>query len=329
MKHFIKKIMVSSLTIFLLGFVSLINAQSALLGTAGQWYGSTTQSNDIWRLGNVGIGWDNNLPIVFTEKLHINGAIVLGSSTGLTAGSIRYTGLDFEGRVGSNWKSLTSKWFGDGDPGGTIGTQASHIVIGSGNLHLGSPVPFAKFSIQMQNQDWDQGIGLHSNMVNGQDSYSYIIQSYSQGLKLKSDKGYTFCNSDGNTVLLFLDDWGMSVTGETYITGPVGIGDDSYNPNYKLNVTGNIRADEIVVNTEGADFVFEDNYNLKSLNEVETFIKQNKHLPEIPTATEVEENGVSLGEMQTKLLQKIEELTLYIIEQEKRIEELEKSAASN
>jgi hypothetical protein len=92
------------------------------------------------------------------------------------------------------------------------------------------------------------------------------------------------------------------------------------NTTYKLDVEGPIRADEIVVNTSGADFVFDSTYNLRSLPELETFIKQNKHLPEIATAKEMQENGVSAGEMQTKLLQKVEELTLYVIELKKENE---------
>lgn len=106
-------------------------------------------------------------------------------------------------------------------------------------------------------------------------------------------------------------------------SGNVGIG--TSNPGvYKLNVIGKIRANEIVVDNEGADFVFGDEYKLQSLEEVENFIKTNKHLPEIPSAKEVQENGLSLGEMQTKLLQKIEELTLYIIELKKENLEIKK-----
>lgn len=107
------------------------------------------------------------------------------------------------------------------------------------------------------------------------------------------------------------------------ISGNVLVGKTSpTNTAYKLDVGGKIRADEIVVNTTGADFVFDSTYNLRSLPELETFIKQNKHLPEIAPAKEMQENGVSAGEMQAKLLQKIEELTLYVIELKKENEEL-------
>jgi hypothetical protein len=74
----------------------------------------------------------------------------------------------------------------------------------------------------------------------------------------------------------------------------------------------------------GADFVFEKDYALKPLAEVEQYITENKRLPEIASAAEMKKSGLELGEMNIKLLQKIEELTLYLIEQNKRIQELEK-----
>ena len=69
--------------------------------------------------------------------------------------------------------------------------------------------------------------------------------------------------------------------------------------------------------------MFEKDYKLLPLNEVEQFITQNQHLPNVPTAAEVEANGVNLGEMNAILIQKVEELTLYIIQLEKRLSEIE------
>ena len=87
---------------------------------------------------------------------------------------------------------------------------------------------------------------------------------------------------------------------------------------------GVIRANEILVNTvSGADYVFDKSYDLRPLSEVQSYIHQNKHLPEIPSAAEMQENGVNMNELQMQLLQKVEELTLYIIQQEQRIQELE------
>jgi len=72
------------------------------------------------------------------------------------------------------------------------------------------------------------------------------------------------------------------------------------------------------------DYVFEEDYNLLPLSEVEQFIQQNNRLPDIPSAKEIEENGLNIGEMQSKLLLKIEELTLYILDLQKQIDELKK-----
>jgi len=105
-------------------------------------------------------------------------------------------------------------------------------------------------------------------------------------------------------------------------SGNVGIGTQNTDE-YKLAVKGTIRANEIKVEAGWADFVFEDDYQLPTLDEVASHIKEKKHLPNIPSAKEVEENGVSLGEMNSKLLQKIEELTLYIIDLENRMKALE------
>ena len=92
--------------------------------------------------------------------------------------------------------------------------------------------------------------------------------------------------------------------------------------NYPLSVNGTIQAKEIKVETNWADFVFKDNYQLMKLSELEEFIQENGHLPEIPTEKEVQENGVSLGEMNSKLLQKIEELTIHMIQKDKEISDL-------
>ena len=105
--------------------------------------------------------------------------------------------------------------------------------------------------------------------------------------------------------------------------GNVGIGTN--NPDAKLAVNGKIHTKEVKVDLTGwSDFVFYDNYKLPTLKEVENHIKENGHLKDIPSAKEVEKNGIYLGEMNSKLLQKIEELTLYTIQQEKEIVDLNK-----
>ncbi|MDR2834765.1 MAG: tail fiber protein, partial [Bacteroidales bacterium] len=117
----------------------------------------------------------------------------------------------------------------------------------------------------------------------------------------------------------------LHVVGNSYITGNVGIGIQNTS-NYKLKVKGEINSDEVTVeNTANwPDFVFDENYKKQSLSEIEDFIKANKHLPNVPSACEVEENGIQLGEMNKILLQKIEELTLQMIDLKKEIDEIKK-----
>jgi hypothetical protein len=103
--------------------------------------------------------------------------------------------------------------------------------------------------------------------------------------------------------------------------GYVGIGTSS--PDARLAVKGNIHTQEVLVDLSGAvtpDYVFEKEYDLLPLSELESYINENKHLPEVPSAKEMEENGLNLKEMNLLLLKKVEELTLHLIEQNKKIE---------
>lgn len=116
----------------------------------------------------------------------------------------------------------------------------------------------------------------------------------------------------------------ISVTSRFFIeeNGNVGIG--TITPDSKLAVNGKIHTKEVKVDLIGwSDFVFYENYDLPTLKEVEDHIKAKGHLKDIPSEKEVVENGIQLGEMNAKLLQKIEELTLYTIQQEKKIQKQE------
>lgn len=102
--------------------------------------------------------------------------------------------------------------------------------------------------------------------------------------------------------------------------GSVGIGTNNPSANYKLSVNGSIRAKELVVETGWADFVFEKGYRLRPLSEVEQFINTHHHLPDMIPASEIAQNGVAVAEAATKMMQKIEELTLYVIAQQKQLD---------
>jgi len=109
------------------------------------------------------------------------------------------------------------------------------------------------------------------------------------------------------------------------ITGNVGIGTNDPG-SYKLAVNGTIHSKAVVVDLiEWPDFVFKRDYKLMPLSQVKSFIDQNMHLPDVPTATTIEKDGVNLGEMNKALLKKVEELTLYLIEKDKQINGLKSS----
>jgi hypothetical protein len=135
------------------------------------------------------------------------------------------------------------------------------------------------------------------------------IQYYNGGINFWKPYG----NSSGYSAdfLLFLKD-----------NGNVGIGVGS--PAYKLDVCGTIRSKEVRVETGWCDYVFEPTYKLPSLNVVEAFISEYKHLPEIPSEKEIVAEGLKLGEMQALHMKKIEELTLYLIQLNKENEDLKK-----
>jgi hypothetical protein len=117
--------------------------------------------------------------------------------------------------------------------------------------------------------------------------------------------------------------WENSENDIFYNNGNVGIG-TNITDGYKLAVAGKIIAQEmrIVHTVPESDFVFKPDYPLMPLNELKVFINTNNHLPEVPSATEFKENGYSVGTMDDLLLRKIEELTLYILQQQEELERL-------
>ena len=155
-------------------------------------------------------------------------------------------------------------------------------------------------------------------------------------------RGYNISNQDGTERLVAFGAFGRMDNGvskinyayvgrdynDTFMTflpnGYVGVG--TVAPKEMLSVNGNIRAKQIKVETTNwPDYVFSENYQLPSLKETEKFIQTNGHLPEVPKASEIEQNGVDLGELNKILLKKMEEMTLYMIDKDKRIQALEET----
>ncbi len=146
----------------------------------------------------------------------------------------------------------------------------------------------------------DYGIGINTG----------VMQFYTAGFD-KMAWGWGNTNAFNETMTFY--------TG----SGQLGIGTTNLGA-YRLSVNGNIRSKEVVVETGWADYVFNKKYPLRSLEEVEQYIQQYNHLPNIPSAKEIEQNGLPLGDVQKRMMEKIEELTLYVIELKKEIEILKK-----
>ena len=198
------------------------------------------------------------------------------------------------------------------------------VVKGDGKVGIGTDNPVEAVQIGDRFVIHNGGtkvIGYNWHYENG--SSKYITNGYSSQIRFGGNGTLSFVVSPSGSA-------GQNITDEKYAIhisndGKVGIG--TTNPHgYELAVKGFAIAEDFTVQeyTDWPDYVFNDNYNILSISELETFVKKNKHLPGIPTEVDVKENGVKLGEMNKKLLQKVEELTLYIIQQQKEIEALQK-----
>lgn len=196
--------------------------------------------------------------------------------------------------------------------GGTSAVERMRID-GSGNVGIGTTAPVASLNVQ-KNGAVATDYSLAQLMIGGGTAGEKRL---ALGYDTTSDLGLIQAYVYGGTVKnLILQSAG----------GNVGIG--TINPTQKLSVNGTVRAKEVIVDTGWSDYVFDESYRLAPLAEVEQHIKTQKHLPGIPSAAEVAEHGISVGEMQSKLLAKIEEITLRQIAQEKEIAALKSENAA-
>jgi len=182
-----------------------------------------------------------------------------------------------------------------------------------GNVGIGSAVPDSSLHIDGQAVESGSTNGGVLRLENG--SYELVMD----GNQLECESNFYINNRTDNNIYMATGGGNVAIgTTDTFDNGQY----------YKLSVSGSIRADEIVVYSGWADFVFEDDYELMTLDRVEDYIDSNGHLPGVPSAEEIQKNGSSIGANQTILLQKIEELTLHIIAQQKQMDKMEKKLES-
>jgi hypothetical protein len=183
--------------------------------------------------------------------------------------------------------------------GTTTPAEKLHII---GNVRADGAVPY----FNLYNTTWTS----HTYIQSGVDQIGSGTGNYLSFLN-PAGKGFAF--SEGSTNVMTIG-----------TSGNIGIGTTS--PDAKLAVNGTIHSKQVKVDLTGwPDYVFKPQYNLPSLTEVKKHIDQNQHLPDMPSETEVAKNGVDLGEIVKLQTKKIEELTLYLIEQQKEVEQLKQT----
>ena len=226
----------------------------------------------------------------------------------------------------------------------TAGTLSNVAYLNQANSYIGGSA-----AIKLQNESWlnfyndvnSSRISIsHNSATNKLDIYDrtagdwarihtgeYIIGNGDSKISEDASGNMTFTDTNvGTKTLAQLVNGGLweNNTGHiVYASGNVAVGNSTTSRN--LHVYGNIYSKEVKVQYDlpAPDYVFEKDYELMELDKLEKYLKDNKHLPEIPSAKEIKENGIELAEMNMLLLKKVEELTLYILQQEKRIEKLE------
>ena len=170
------------------------------------------------------------------------------------------------------------------------------------------------------NIDYTATNGIFNRPLNDQSSYLEFAQG---GFRFYGNSSSVSTNS------VTLNGGGANLNLFAVITNTGDFGIGTTNPQEKLSVNGKIRAKEIQVETANwPDYVFSKDYKLPDLKETEAFIKTNSHLPGVPSATVAEQEGIELGEMNKILLKKIEELTLHLIEKDKKIDAQEQTLRS-
>lgn len=271
-----------------------------------QWAGSTNTTGDINRSGNVGIG--TTTP---SELLDVNGTIQ--SSKHNIFHIDNTTALDIR-QNGSNRRL----YYNASSSSQTLGLLDTNNV---SRFFVNAKKNTSETYMVLKKPDGGEIIKM--GYLGTSNIGSYIHMPNTNSRVVIAGLGNYLINEGHKLVV---KNGSAKIEGNIITNENIGIGTSSFtdgNDSYRLSVDGAVRAHEVKVYTTWADFVFYENYNLPTLEDVEQFILKNGHLKDIPSEKEVEENGIQLGEMNKLLLQKIEELTLYTIEQEKRLKALE------
>jgi hypothetical protein len=310
----------------------------------------SAQTNTFPASGNVGVGTTSP-----EAALDVTGSAIFGSATDRpivlweNSGSISIQGDSGGWAFGLHAKGYLGTWragfgfFGAGDDlqyayiGDSYANPTMVVQPDNGNVGIGTANPQGKLEVNDVSGvgvKFDLSGGLGKNLIiknSGQNDvpFAQYPGAWTPALLIQNNDSSRYlwfspldAGSGGNArVVTGGSDFdimpGNQLAATFTETGNVGIG--TRNPTQKLSVNGTVRAKEVIVDSGWSDYVFAPDYKLPPLSEVEQHIKSEQHLPGIPSAKDVAEHGVGIGEMQAKLLAKLEELTLHQIAQEKEI----------
>ena len=227
-----------------------------------------------------------------------------------------HVSADPDNSVVYNYETNKNVYWGEPTDGGAYIFRGRNLLVGEGNVGIGTNIPQGKLHIVQNN-----------NIP------SLVLEGNTTGW----GSGMYFRNTapTGNVYGIYASSWGSfnivdvnAGVDRIYIgaNGNVGVNThDVSDAGYKFFVGGAVRARKVRVDQDTwPDYVFGTGYTPRPLAEVESFIKKYQHLPDVPSAAEVKKEGIDLGEGQTVLLKKIEELTLYVIDINKKNEQLQK-----
>lgn len=284
---------------------------------------------------NVGIGESNPL-----YKLDVNGTINSTVFSGSNMFLTKNSGASISFNDGTNQNAMIEAGTNNHRLEFWVNNNNSLIermrIDQNGYVGIGTSAPAQKLDVNGGIQiSGDPGL-VFANSASGYTG-SGIVYGY---MSRSSGSGGSYPWNTSGTIVLqseslsgtggFAFATGTTPSVKMAILGSGNVGIGTTDPgNYKLAVNGDVKAKKITISQTGwSDYVFDKNYKLRSLEYLEAFIKENKHLPDVPTAKEVNAKGVSVGDTQALLLKKIEELTLYMIEANKKNDQLTKRIES-